>query len=98
MAKKTIADVSNFRPMKKAMAKIDANFTEVYDSSDTANAAQIATNVTGISDNVTAIALNTAQTQGLTEYADNAAALTGGLSVGDFYQTTGTVMIVIAGE
>jgi hypothetical protein len=37
-----------------------------------------------------------AQVVGLTEYADNAAAVTGGLAVGDFYQTTGAVKIVTA--
>lgn len=32
----------------------------------------------------------------LTEYADNAAAVSGGLAVGDWYSTTGTVKVVTA--
>lgn len=31
----------------------------------------------------------------LTEYADNTAAITGGLSVGDFYHTAGVVKVVV---
>lgn len=39
--------------------------------------------------------LNASGTTSLTEYASNAAAVSGGLAVGKYYKTSGTVKIVV---
>lgn len=78
MAKKTIVKPGAYVPTQVEMGEIDDNFTEVY-TATADNTASIATILDG---------------SAFTEYANNAAAVSGGLTVGDLYLTTGTVMAV----
>ena len=97
MTQKVIADVKGFVPTKKFMEAIDDNFDELYGTTDVTNAADIATNVLAI-DAVEAdiVTVKAGTSFALTEYADNTAAVTGGLAIGDLYTTTGTVKVVTA--
>lgn len=80
MAQKTIVTTGNYQPTLEEMKKIDDNFDELYTSKDS-----VESDVTD---------LKAGQGITLSEYADNAAAVADGLSVGDLYTTTGTVHVV----
>lgn len=80
MSRKTIAGTGKFEPTRSQMEDIDDNFTENY--------ASIAAVESDVED------LQAGEGITLSEYADNAAAVTGGLSVGDLYTTTGAVKVV----
>ncbi len=97
MGQETIDKTGGYVPTKKQMQAIDRNFTEVYGLSDAGNAAAIAANVDAIAVNAASIVeLKAGDGITLTEYADNAAAVTGGLTLGDLYMTTGAVKVVTA--
>jgi hypothetical protein len=82
MAQKTIVVNGSYVPTLKDMEKVDDNFDELYESKSS-----IESDVTAIEDG-TGFALS--------EYADNAAAVSGGLEIGDLYTTSGAVKVVTA--
>jgi len=84
MAQKSIVQNGSFVPTKEEMKRVDDNFDELY-----ASKSSVESDVTD---------LQAGQGIVLTEYADNAAALTGGLEAGDLYSTEGAVKVVTAAE
>ncbi len=82
MGQETIDKDGGYVPTKKQMQSIDRNFDENYAS------------IAATEADVTALQSGDGIT--LTEYADNAAAVTGGLTLGDLYMTTGAVKVVTA--
>lgn len=82
MSQKTIVVNGSYVPTLKDMQKVDDNFDELYESKSS-----IESDITSIEDG-TGFALS--------EYADNAAAVSGGLEVGDLYTTSGAVKVVTA--
>jgi len=89
MAKQTIVVNGSYVPTLEDMKKVDANFTENYSSIES-----IETDVSSIESDITDLKAGEGIT--LVEYADNAAAVSDGLSVGDLYMTTGAVKVVTA--
>lgn len=82
MAQETVVTNGCYLPVRKEMEAIDDNFDELYTSKESVES--------DVSD------LQSGQGITLTEYATNALALAGGLSVGDFYTTDAVVMVVVA--